>query len=198
MALRLKHHNAAIHSRRMPTGKDAIDAYNAMEQSRAEALGVEQFQGVAQNIGLALEQRLTLEGYALARTHIQIQMGDALKVLIHDRCGGFELGPTCKHVRDIYEAEFGDKLDEHLDALKTALHDQKAYADIERKIIETLELEKDDGGRELDDDESEAGEESEKNAEEKESDSEQEKDNDSASGQSESQAGSEEEAVGRG
>ena len=108
----------------MPSGKDAIDAYNAMEQTRAEALGVEQFQGVAQNISLALEQRLTLEGYGLARTHIQIQMGDALKVLIHDRCGGFKLGPTCKHVKELFEAEYGEKLDAHLDALKAALGNQ--------------------------------------------------------------------------
>jgi len=192
MALRLKHHNAAVHSRRMPTGKDAIDAYNAMEQTRAEALGVAQFQGVAQNIGTALEQRLTLEGYAMARQFFQIQMGDALKVLIHERCGGFELGPTCKHVLDIVETEYGAKLDKLLDGLKAALGDQRAYADIERKIIETLELEKDDGGRELDEEESEAGDESEKNAEEKESESDQEKDQESASGQSESQAGTEE------
>jgi cobaltochelatase CobT len=191
MALRLKHHNATIHARRMPIGKDAIDAYNAMEQTRAEALGVRQLQGVAQNIGAALEQRLALEGYAMARTHFQIQMGDALKVLIHDRCGGFDLGPTCKHIKEIYKSEFGEKLDSHLDALKEALGDQKTYADIERKIIETLELEKDDGGRELDDEESEAGDESQKNAEEKESESEQEKDQESSSGQSESQAGSE-------
>lgn len=192
MALRLKHHNSTIHARRMPSGKDAIDAYNAMEQTRAEALGVEQFQGVAQNISLALEQRLTLEGYGLARTHIQIQMGDALKVLIHDRCSGFKLGPTCKHVKELFEAEYGEKLDAHLDALKAALGNQKAYADVERQIIETLELEKDDGGRELDDEESEVGDESEKNAEQKESEPEQEKDSDSASGQSESQAGTEE------
>ena len=192
MALRLKHHNAGVHARRMPNGKDAIDAYNAMEQTRVEALGVEHFQGVAQNIGLALEQRLTLEGYAMARQHFQIQMGDALKVLIHDRCGGFELGPTCKHVKDIYESEFGHKLDAHLDALKGALHDQKAYADIERQLIEALELEKDDGGRELDEEETETGDESDKNAEQKESDEQQEKESESAKGQSESQTGAEE------
>jgi cobaltochelatase CobT len=191
MALRLKHHNPTVHARRMPSGKDAIDAYNAMEQTRAEALGARQLRGVAQNIGQALEQRLTLEGYAMARQFFQIQMADALKVLIHERCGNVELGPTSRHVRDVFKAEYGTKLDALLDELAANLGNQKAYADIERKIIATLELENDDGGRELDEEESEAGDESDKAAEPKEAEDEQEQDAETASGQSESQAGAE-------
>ncbi|MBL8643184.1 MAG: cobaltochelatase subunit CobT [Rhodospirillaceae bacterium] len=192
MALRLKHHNAGVHARRMPVGKDAVDAYNAMEQSRVEALGVAHYQGVAQNIGEALEQRLTLEGYAMARTFFQVQMGDALKVLIHDRCGGFKLGPTSAHVKGIFEAEFGRKLDKHLDELKKNLGDQKAYADILRKVIEDLELEKDDGGRDLNDEETEAGAETEDQAKKDEGSDKQEQDQESAAGESESQTGAEE------
>jgi len=192
MALRLKHHNTALHGRRMPQGKDAIDAYNAMEQSRVEALGVRQYQGVAQNIGDALEQRLTLEGYAMARTFFQIQMGDALKVLIHNRCGGFKMGPTCAHVKEIFESEFGHKLDKHLDALQKNLGDQKAYADILRKVIEELELEKDDGGRDLNEDDTDPGEDAQDKAKEDQSSDKQDDQSDSSSGESESQPGAEE------
>jgi cobaltochelatase CobT len=192
VALRLKHHNATVHQRRMPAGKDAVDAYNAMEQSRVEALGVAQYKGVAQNIGDALEQRLTLEGYALAKTFFQVQMGDALKVLIHDRCGGFKLGPTSAHVKGIFEEHFGHKLDKHLDALKENLGNQKAYADILRKVIEELELEKDDGGRDLNDEETEAGDQTEDQAKEDDGADQSDEDQESAAGESESQAGAEE------
>ncbi len=192
MAMRLKHHNATLHQRRMPNGKDAIDAYNAMEQTRVEALGTGHYQGVAQNIGESLEQRLTLEGYALARNSFQVQMGDALKVLIHDRCGGFKLGPTCEHVKGIFEAEFGEKLDKHLDALKDNLGNQKAYADILRKVIEELELEKDDGGRDLNDEETDAGDETESESKEDDASEQQDQEQESAAGESDSQAGAEE------
>jgi cobaltochelatase CobT len=192
MAMRLKHHNITLHQRRMPTGKDAVDAYNAMEQTRVEALGAQHYQGVAQNIGEALEQRLTLEGYALAKNTIQVQMGDALKVLIHDRCGDLKLGPTCEHVKGIFETAYGDKLDKHLDALKDNLHNQKAYADILRKVIEELELENDDGGRDLNDEETEAGDQSESEAKEDEANEQQDQEQESAAGESESQAGAEE------
>ena len=98
MALRLKHHDAAVHARRLPIGKDAIDAYNAMEQARVEVLGAAQYAGVGKNIGEALEQRLALEGYQMARTLFQIQMSDALKVMIHARMTTSISGPpaaTC-------------------------------------------------------------------------------------------------------
>lgn len=192
MALRLKHHNAATHAKRMPAGKDAVDAYNAMEQTRVEALGAEHFQGVAANIGAALEQRLSLEGYAMARQFSQIQMSDALKVLIHDHCGAFKLGPTCQHVKSLFAAEFGAKIDKHLETLKGRLHDQRAYADILRKVIDDLDLEKDDGGRDLNDDETEAGDETEQESPEEESEDNSEKDSETASGQDQSQTGAEE------
>ena len=81
LALRLRHHNDALHVRRMPVNKDAVAAYNAMEQARVEVLGARQYQGVNHNLAGALEQRLTLEGYQAARSYYQVDMADALRVL---------------------------------------------------------------------------------------------------------------------
>ncbi len=166
MALRLKHHDAGVHAKRMPLGKDAIDAYNAMEQARVEAVGAAQYVGVGKNIGQALEQRLALEGYQMARTLFQIQMGDALKVMVHERMGGMELGPACTHVRDIFRGEFGNKLDAHLGELAGALKDQRKSADVLRKLIEDLSLEQDDAAQEPDQEDS--GDEPEDNKSESE------------------------------
>jgi cobaltochelatase CobT len=192
MALRLRHHNAAVHARRMPTGKDAVDAYNAMEQARVEVIGSEKYRGVSRNIGDALEQRLLLEGYAMARSTTQIQMGDALKVLIHDRCDDVDLGPTCRHIKQVFESEFGDKLDGHLDAIRDNRADQRKVADILRQMIEILQLEKDDGGRDLDDEDVDAGDEAEKDAAPEPDQQDKDKDTEFANGASETQAGQDE------
>ena len=143
VALKLRHHNAAVHAARMPVSREAIDAYNAMEQARVEVLGARQYKGVGQNIGNAFEQRLALEGYVAARTYAQVDMADALRVLVHDRCGLVKLGTAGLHVRDILQETFGARLDKDLNDLAAHVDDQKASADILRRLIETLELERD-------------------------------------------------------
>ena len=143
VALKLRHHNAAIHARRMPVSREAVDAYNAMEQARVEVLGARQYMGVSQNLGTALEQRLSLEGYQAARTYSQVDLADAMRVLVHERCGAVNLGATGQHIRDILRSEHGKKLDKDLDDLAAHVGDQKACADILRRLIETLQLERD-------------------------------------------------------
>ena len=142
-AMRLKHHNAAAHGRRMPFSKEAVDAYNAMEQARVEAVGALRFAGVGRNLGDAMEQRLTSEGYHMARTFFQVERGEALKVLIHNHLKSVPLGTTGRHVADILRTEFGTKLDKTLDELAENISDQKKSADILRRLIDTMALEKD-------------------------------------------------------
>jgi cobaltochelatase CobT len=144
LALRLRHHNAAVHARRLPQSKDALDAYNAMEQARVEALGGRQLAGVSKNLSGALEQRLANEGSHMAHTFFQLQMSDALKVMMHDRCQSLELGPAAQHVRQLFRAEFGTKLDGYFDELADAVNDQRRSANILRRLIEALSLEQDD------------------------------------------------------
>ena len=148
-AMRLKHHDASVHARRMPLGREAVDAYNAMEQARVEVLGARRFTGVGRNLANALEQRLTAEGYHMARSFSQIDRAEALKVLVHARCDAMALGATGRHVRDIVHSEFGTTLDKGLDDLAAHLSDQKKSADILRRLIETMNLE-DDNAREMD------------------------------------------------
>ena len=143
VALRLRHHNAAVHARRMPLSKDAVDAYNAMEQARVEVIGARQYAGVSKNLGEALEQRLAREGYKTANTFSCINITDALRVLVHSCCNAVDMGQVCTHVHDVLRTEFGHKLYADLDALATSINDQKASADIMRRLIEALQLERD-------------------------------------------------------
>ena len=161
-AMRLRHHDTGVHARRMPLGKDAVDAYNAMEQARVEILGAQQFSGVGQNLGSALEQRLAAEGYHMARDMAHIERGDALKVLVHGRLNALTLGATGKHVQNILRTQFGDKLDQNLDELAANITNQKKSADILRRLIEDMELEK-DNAQEMDRDE-ESGDDNEDTA----------------------------------
>src|SRR3954451_9911511 len=57
LALRLRHHDDAIHAARMPARREAKDAYDALAQARVEVVGSRHMAGVASN----LRQRLTEE-----------------------------------------------------------------------------------------------------------------------------------------
>ena len=167
-AMRLRHHDTGVHARRMPLGKDAVDAYNAMEQARVEILGALQFSGVGQNLGDALEQRLAAEGYHMARDMAHIERGDALKVLVHGRLNAVALGATGKHIQNILRTQFGEKLDKSLDELAANVQDQKKSADILRRLIEDMNLEK-DNAQEMDRDE-DSGDDDENTADQDDSD----------------------------
>lgn len=180
-ALKLRHHNAGVHARRMPVNKDAADAYNAMEQARVEVLGAQQYAGVSQNIAGSLEQRLSLEGYQAARSYEQVDRNDALRVLIHDACHGAKLGATGEHVRGILKEAFGTKLDKALSELSVNVRNQKASADILRQLIEALDLEN-DNAQELERDEDEKGNDDVENDAENEQSDEEDKKEESSEG----------------
>ena len=195
-AMRLRHHSDRVHDRRMPHGKDAIDAYNAMEQARVEARGAQDYMGVATNLGKALEQRLHLEGYQMAHASAQIQIQDALKVMIHSKCGALDLGEAGAHVLEVAEREYGEQLAPYLDRLVESIDDQKSFSNILREMIEVLDLEKDDGGRDLDEDESpDLNEESASTSESDEGESEGEDQSEPETGNAEPETGNTDEDV---
>lgn len=58
MALRLRHHQAAIHTRYRPPGSGAAEIFDALERARVEALGARAMPGVGKNLDAALAHEL--------------------------------------------------------------------------------------------------------------------------------------------
>src|ERR1700751_4491337 len=54
LALRVRYHDAAVHSKRVPGGPLARAIFEAVEQARVEAIGARRMAGVASNIGALL------------------------------------------------------------------------------------------------------------------------------------------------
>ena len=66
-ALKLRHHDAAFHARQTPRSARARQVFDALEQTRCEALGARAMAGVSINLDAALEARvaaLNLDGLA--------------------------------------------------------------------------------------------------------------------------------------
>src|SRR3546814_4148998 len=56
-ALKLRHHNAALHARRRPADATARAVFDALEEVRVEAIGSREMEGVAANLAHMVEAR---------------------------------------------------------------------------------------------------------------------------------------------
>ncbi|MFW2850631.1 cobaltochelatase subunit CobT [Sphingomonas sp. TX0543] len=139
-ALRLKHHDAALHLRAAPHEAVARGVFDAIETARVEALGSRGYAGIADNLAVALDVRLRADPITRARTREEVPLSTALGLLVREKLSGREspaiAAPGLALVRDWIDEKAGTDLD----SLALALDDQRAFQAIVRKLLEDLEL----------------------------------------------------------
>jgi cobaltochelatase CobT len=155
-ALRLRHHDAALHARGAPSEAVARAVFDAVEGARIEALGSKGYAGIAGNLDHALTMRMKSDPITRARTREEVPLSSAIGLLVRERLTGREAPASAAAglalVRDWIEERAGADLD----ALGLAIDDQGAFARLVGKMLEDLELvegevlpeEDDEGGSE--------------------------------------------------
>ncbi|MEO5939060.1 MAG: cobaltochelatase subunit CobT [Sphingomonas sp.] len=153
-ALRLKHHNAALHLKSAPHDAVARAVFDAAEGARVEALGSRGYRGIADNLGHALDMRLRSDPITRARTRDEVPLSTAIGLLVRERLTGEEAPAVAQPGLALVRAWIEEKAGGDLDALRLALDDQRAFASLATKLLEDLELiegdqipeDSDDGG----------------------------------------------------
>jgi cobaltochelatase CobT len=87
-ALKLRHHNAGLHSRGQPLDETARAVFNAAEQARVEALGARAMAGVRANLARATEMRMRTDPIARARNRAEVPLSTAVSLMIRERLTG--------------------------------------------------------------------------------------------------------------
>ena len=153
-ALRLKHHNSALHLKGAPVEAVARAVFDAVESARVEALGSRGYQGITDNLQTALGVRMRADPITRARTRDEVPLSTAVSLLVRERLTGLVPPAACVDglamVRDWIEEKAGSDLD----ALGLVIDDQAAFAQMSMKLLQDLELvegdllpdEADDGG----------------------------------------------------
>ena len=133
-ALRLKHHNAALHLKAAPPDAVARAVFDAAEGARVEALGSRGYAGIAENLTRALDKKLRSDPITRARNRDEVPLSTAIGLLVRERLTGEQAPvvaqPGLALVRDWIEE----------DALPRALDDQRAFAALATKLLEDLDL----------------------------------------------------------
>ncbi|KKC25643.1 cobaltochelatase subunit CobT [Sphingomonas sp. SRS2] len=139
-ALKMRHHDQAIHDRTAPAEPVARAVHDAVEQARVEAIGSRAMAGVRANLGQALEMRLRSDPLVRARVREEVPLSTAVGLLVRQRLTG-EAPPEIAEaglslVRDWIEEKAG----RDLDALEMAFDDQAAFAKLVGRLLEDLDL----------------------------------------------------------
>ncbi|MFN3077465.1 MAG: cobaltochelatase subunit CobT [Alphaproteobacteria bacterium] len=141
MALRLRYHDEALHSRHRPSTQEGQAIYDAVEQARVQALGALRMEGVAINLAAILDQRCFQEGYHLANSRGQIPLEQALAVIAHERFTGQTLPRIAHHTGDMWRPMVESQAGRQLDILRDQLSDQRSFARTLRELLAALQIE---------------------------------------------------------
>jgi len=139
-ALRLRHHDNALHLKGAPQDAVARAVFDAVENARVEALGSRGYAGIAANLAHALDLKLKADPITRARSRDEVPLSTALGLLVRERLTGTAPPEAAAAglalVRDWIEEKAGGDLD----ALGLAIDDQRAFAGLVTRLLEDLEL----------------------------------------------------------
>ncbi len=159
VALRLRHHDDALHSALRPGEAAAREIYDAAEQARCEALGSRRMAGCAANLDAALEERYRARGYHRAKNREDAPLAEVLRVLTREALTGQAPPPAAKPMIDLWRSSLDAQVLKDIAELGEVIQDQGAYAKAVRQMLRHLDFDPGADEEPLSDDQSEEGEE---------------------------------------
>jgi len=140
IALKLKHHDDAIHNARMPVRREAKDAYEALEQARVEVVGSKHMEGVAANLYARLTEECEAEGYDRMTRKDQMPIANALALLAREKMSGQRAPAVAQKVLDMWRESLGDDAQAAIEEMNASQEDQTAFTRAARKLLAAMEL----------------------------------------------------------
>ncbi|HQT68359.1 MAG: cobaltochelatase subunit CobT [Rhodospirillales bacterium 20-60-12] len=140
IALRLRHHDDAVHAARAPASREARDAYDALEQARVEIVGAAHMSGIAANIRGKLNEDCETDGLDRMTRRDQLPIAAALALLARERMDDQSVPAAAQHILGLWRDTLGEKAEAALDELAQCRGDQAAFTRAARKLLAVLDL----------------------------------------------------------
>ena len=183
MALKRACHDVRIHTKLAPEGKQARAIYDAVEQARVEAIGSRAMQGVADNIGLMLEDKYAKANLVDVKDKADAPIEEALALMVREKLTGRPIPKSGERLVELWRPWVEEKAKADLDGLSAKLDDQQAFARVVREMLASMEMAEELG----DDQETEDSDDNDDNQPQGEEQSEEGGEEDSGSEQSQSE-----------
>ncbi len=140
MALRVAHHDGAVHARSKPTSPEGVLVYDALEQARIEAIGANALAGVRDNLAAVWDQTAQRKGLSALTDPGAAPLADVVALMVRERLTGSPPPEGARALVDALRGEINAKAGADLDRLTGALDDQAAFAKIARAVLRDLSL----------------------------------------------------------
>ncbi|MBY6014502.1 cobaltochelatase subunit CobT [Qipengyuania gaetbuli] len=139
-ALKLRHHNEALHAKGAPPEPMARACYDAIERVRYEAIGSNRYDGIRGNLDAALELRTATDPIAKASEANEVPLPTALSLMLREALTGEAVPDRAKAGVDMVRGDILAKIGTDMDGLADALDDQRAFQNLTLDMLRHLEL----------------------------------------------------------
>jgi cobaltochelatase CobT len=140
MALRLAHHDEAVHARGRPASMVGAPIYDAIEAARIEAIGANALGGVRQNLTAVTEQSWAKRSFNQIEALANPPYADVVGLMVRERLTGEKPPAMAQPLVELFRGEVEAKAGGDLDKLAESIEDQKAYSRIARAILRDLKM----------------------------------------------------------
>jgi cobaltochelatase CobT len=139
-ALKLRHHDEALHQRGLPPEAVARACYDVVEQVRYEALGSKGFGGIRANLDAATELRTAADPIARAIRQSDVPVATALGLILREKLTGEPIPAKAEAGVEMIREWIEEKAGADFDALALSLDDQKAFQGLALDLLRHLDL----------------------------------------------------------
>jgi len=140
MALRISHHDAAVHAKTRPGSAAGQPVYDALEQARIEAIGANALGGVRENLRAVHDAAWAKKVFNPIEAQSAPPIAEIVSLMVRERLTGVEPPAQAKPLVDLFRADIEAKAGPDLDKLADALDNQKAFARLARTILRDLSM----------------------------------------------------------
>jgi len=144
MALRLACHDSELHRKMQPNTVTARAIFDAVEQTRVEAIGSRRMAGVAANLDAMLTEHFQRGRYADITDQDDAPIEEAIALMVRERLTGLKPPPQAQNLVDLWRPLVEERAGADLDKLAAAMEDQRAFAQSIHKLLNSLDM-KDNG-----------------------------------------------------
>ncbi|MFC5035635.1 cobaltochelatase subunit CobT [Tianweitania sediminis] len=140
MALRKACHDAAIHTRLAPEGRQARAIFDAVEQARVEAIGTRAMKGVGDNLSTMLEDKYAKANLAGVTDRADAPLEEAIAMMVREKLTGRAVPKSGERMVDLWRGWVDEKAGGDLDGLLNQLDDQNGFARLVRDMLVSMEM----------------------------------------------------------
>ncbi|EJF79156.1 cobaltochelatase, CobT subunit [Candidatus Bartonella washoeensis Sb944nv] len=140
MALRKAWHDNAIHTRFAPIESEARAIFDALEQTRVEAIGTLAMEGIAKNLDSMLADKYQRAHYESISTQNEAPIQEAIALLLREKITGRPPPKEAGPVLELWRHTIEEKVAAELNALIHHIHNQNTFARIVRQMLVALKM----------------------------------------------------------